>query len=176
VYDNIDGNQAKQPKGVETMKKAIVFTALVLIGCGEEPTNNSTEETVNPLVGQWYMDLSYTGYDCAMGLTIDEGYTYEFDYVCLLESGSYGIEAEIGIYQAEEGRIQFKAKQTSCATENYDRYSTFSYSVDDNFLRLVDEEGVIVFEKIEVETSSSALGEFGCWDGLYFYNGPITNL
>jgi hypothetical protein len=151
------------------MRIAMCFAAVFAGGCGEDDAGPD-------LAGTWVLE----GSPCVLGLVIDgrgPG-TYETDFVCQLENGSFAVEADVGEYMATDDSITFRATRSSCAGSSK-AGEVFTYEfLDDNQLRLVSPEGLIVMNRVTGDDEGpSAIGQFGCFaeDGT-FTPMPVAEL
>jgi hypothetical protein len=156
------------------MKKlSIILVSLFIFACGEDPVDQDVEKS---LIGTWLIDLSSTGHLCSLGLVIVEDGQYESDYVCELESGNFGIEAEVGVWTLVDDRVIFDATHTSCPSYDYIKQTNLGYEVNGNYLKLMDLTGVIIFERMNTIQYSSTLAQYGCWENYYFSPGNVVEL
>ncbi|HEU5076317.1 MAG TPA: hypothetical protein VFU02_19125 [Polyangiaceae bacterium] len=150
----------------------LAVLALAVMGCSSDPEESSSEK----LRGKWMVELDEF---CYLGATFNDG-VYEVDVICSLESGGWGIEAELGSYGASDNTIDFVPEHASCflPDRNYDPY-TFSYSVNDDVLRLTTSGGLIMFDKFAEDPESpgpsgGAVARYGCAEESAFIFGEIA--
>lgn len=148
------------------MKKALWVGLLSCVACagGSEDAKPPAER----LQGQWVLE-SPTNAACGLSWEFFDDKTYEFDASCLMESGSIGVQSELGTYVARETRVTLTPTHESCPTTNTDIADVAFDFLDDGRLRLVTPDGAIVFAPYDgpsknVDTSKAgAVIEFGCW-------------
>lgn len=142
----------------------------------ESGDNSGGTDQKSVLVGKWLVEVNDA---CAAGWAFN-GSQYEGASICALESGTYGVETEIGSYSATDSRIDLVPEMASCVVNrNFAPYS-FLFTVSGNALRLTSNEGVVVFEKISDDPNDLAaeggggVARHGCLEPDGFYDGEIV--
>lgn len=162
-------------KGAQMRVNGPATAALLLIfssGCEGEPTDREKIE------GTWVV-ATPDEYDCVLGFYFDGNLTYEQDIICSLEGGGYGIEARMGEWFVENGKLRLYPTASSCG--EYDSrlpvWLTYDMPSDDR-LRFVDEAGVVMLERVpDGDGAGSAVAKFGCYDeSRAFTPMPIVEL
>ena len=145
------------------MRPALPALAVLLFAC----TSNSSD-VPETILGTWTLEID-DGYQCfyAYALLEDE---WEFDYICALKSGKFGIQAEVGTYTTtDDTEITFRRTHSSCP-DDIANTSTFTYELQDhgNVLQFVNSKGVLHFVRAPDDDGSGnpsgGVAVYGCYD------------
>lgn len=148
----------------------IGVSALLACGAGED---DGSDDRLN---GLWSAQVPDTF--CIVGFSF-EADRYEYDLVCELNDGTFGLEAEVGSYETAGSRISFFPMQATCPDIS-PAQQDFTYDIINSgqTLRLIDPTGVAVFDRVErMASQGGGFARFGCFDNnLVLTERPIQNL
>ena len=155
---------------------ACVLGIALMTACGGD--DDGAEGAANALIGTWLLQVN-DGTDCVFGLTFASDSLFEQGYACTLNSGEIGYEATVGGYEVKDTRIGFTPEQATCENTNTETgWVSFTYKNDRKQLQIVNESGVLVFERREDDGMGGGSGSavFGCFTEDVFEARKLTAL
>lgn len=149
---------------------AVQVASCALLGCAG---GDGSDDPAGRLLGSWAGETN-DGTLCALGVSFLEDDVYESDYVCELQSGRLGVQAEVGIYQADGELVTLTPTHTSCPDADdaarAERW-VFDFINDGETIRLSNTHGSVILDRLEdVDSSGGAsVAVFGCYasDGSF---------
>lgn len=148
-----------------------VAVLALLAACGDD----AGKSTGDALIGSWLAEDA-TGFDCGILFVFDEGGTYEYDTICSLEGGGYGVEGWTGDYQLSgDTALTLTATHSTCAgaTSTTDE---LSIDLDGDRLKVIAPGATFVLSRLEDDgDGTTGTVRHGCFadDGAFTPGGLV---
>src|SRR5688572_170896 len=148
----------------------ILAVTAAISACGADDEADAPD-----VVGRWYLEPS-SDVDCGVALFFREDGLYEYDLICSLEGGGYGVEAYGGEYVVDGDEITLMTTHSSCEDATAGN-EVLGYAFVGDSLRLASADGVLIFERLEDGGDGNGAAAFGCYsaDGT-FTQSPVAEL
>lgn len=151
----------------------VAACSVAIVACAGDDKPSPEEQ----LQGSWATDVD----GCLYGFSFNDSDVYEIDFICGLQGGGAGIEAEVGAYAVDgPGKLRMIPKAGSCP-EHVGDGGSGGFEVDGDTLRLVGTSKTVILRRLEKSmqqaTGQDGVAEFGCWnDDATFTPGKLEKL
>lgn len=133
--------------------------AVAVVACGGDDKPSPEEQ----LQGTWVTEID----GCDYGVSFDDSDVYEIDFVCALQGGGYGVQAEVGKYSADDDTLRLTPTHSTCKAAT-GMGGSGGYSIKGDTLTLVAKRGALQLLHIEESqkqaTGQNGVAKFGCWN------------
>lgn len=149
--------------------RSCVLAGLLMAGaCGGE------DDATPSIEGAWIAEDA-TGFDCVLGFYFGDDGRYEYDTICSLTGGGFGLEAWAGTYEIDGNRITLRATHSTCAG-GMPSTDVVTYKLDGDQLVVTAPAASFVLDRVPEDSEGGGTVRHGCFadDGAFIPGGLVA--